>query len=111
MFGNPTLSLLLRVHIFEHKAQLFQSAVVGLREDKVHCCNLDQNPDAVDDVVLPADGPKRNWINIRVEKDCESDRELLDGDTLRALLVWEDFYKVRVGEGVPSEVVKSGSSS
>lgn len=65
--------------------------VVGFWEEQVHCRNLDQYPYAIDNVVLPTDAIQCNRVNISVEEDGEPDSQLLNGNTLGTLLVWEDL--------------------
>lgn len=98
---------LLRLLTLEHERQLLEGAVVRLWEEEVHRRDFDKDPNAVHDVVLPADGVQRDWINVGVEEDGEADGELFDSDTFGTLLEGEYFDHVGVSECVPTNVVKA----
>ncbi len=62
---------------------------MGFRKEQVNCRNLNHYPHAVNKVILPPNAVQCYWIDVGVEEDSEPDSQLLDGDTLRTLLVWE----------------------
>ena len=62
-----------------------------LREEHVHCRDLDQDPHAVHDVVFPANAVQRNRVHVGIEEDGEPDGQLLDCDALGTLLIGEHF--------------------
>ncbi len=101
------LNLVLHFLALKHKAELLERAIVRLREEEIHGGNLDKNPDAVDNVVLPANGVERDGVDICVKEDSEADCELLKRDALGPLLKGEYLDQVGVRKGVPANVVES----
>ena len=100
-------NLFLSLPAFEHEAQLFQSPVVCLGEEGIHSSDLDQDPDAVEYVVLPAKGIEGNGVDVGVEEHSPTYGELLEGDALGALSIWEDLDEVGICESVPPDVVEA----
>lgn len=98
-----TLSELLRL---KHETQLLKGATLGFGEEEVDRQPLYDDPTTVKDVVSPANGIKRNGVDVGVEEDGKPHSELLKRDTFGALLEGEEFDEVGVGKSVPRNVVE-----
>ena len=64
--GSTTNDSVLTIKVLGH---LFQGGVLGLNEEEVDDGKLETEPDTVEDVVLPAEVVKGNWVDILVEED------------------------------------------
>ena len=64
--GSTTNDSVLTVEMLGH---FFQGCVLGLNEEEIDNGKLEAEPDNVEDVVLPAEGVKGNWVDILVEED------------------------------------------
>lgn len=106
---NILLDLGLHLFTLEHEAELLKGTPMSFREQEVHCCDLHQNPNAVDNVVSPTNIVQCNGVNVGVEEHSKSDGELLECNSLGALLIGEDLNHVGVGESIPTEVVKAAN--
>ena len=59
----------------------------------------------VHDKISPSCSIHPDWIDIGCEKPSTSDEELLDGNTARSFGVGKEFYHVRIGERIISNIV------
>lgn len=69
--------------------------------------NFHQNPNAVHDVVFPADPVQRDRVHVGVKEHSEANHQLLKGNSLGPLLVREDLDEVGIGQCVPAHVVEA----
>jgi hypothetical protein len=102
------LYFLLNFLALKHETQFLERAVVCLWEEEIHSCNLHQNPHAVNQIIFPSNLVQSDRVDIRIKKDGEPDRELLDSNALGALLVREYFYHVSICERVPANIIEPG---
>ena len=69
--------------------------------------SLESDPDAVDDIVLPADGIESNGVGVLVEDQRSGDTVLHDHETLGPDVERKDLDGVRDNVGSESDVVES----
>lgn len=90
----------------EMLGNFFQRSVSRLDVEDVDHDKFDGEPDAVDNVVLPADVSQGDWVDVLVEEEGGVDHEEHDGHTLSTDVVREDFDGVANQHTGPSPVVE-----
>lgn len=93
----------------EEGSSLFERATLGLDEPEPDIDELEDEPDGVDEVVLPLEGSEGDGVGVLVEDDGTHDGEVHDRETLGTDEVGQDLDGVGdekwcVGDGV--ETVK-----
>lgn len=106
-FIDVLLYLILDLLALKHEAELLESTVVRLGEEQVYCSDLDEDPDTVHDVILPANRVESDRVDVSVEEYSKSYCQLFDSDTFRSLLERKDLDHVGVCQSVPADVVEA----
>ena len=83
-----------------------ERGVAGLDVEAVDDDELDEEPDVVDDVVLPAEGVERDGVDVAVEEEGQVDTQEHDGDALGADAVGQDLDTVADQQSRPGRVVE-----
>jgi len=85
---------------------LLERGVLGLDVEEVDDGQLDSEPAAVDDVVLPLDGVEGDGVDVLVEEEGNVDHEEDDGHALGADVVGQDLDRVADQQAGPGQVVE-----
>ena len=89
----------------------WQTHVLGLDDEEVAECELESDPAAVDDVVLPGDVVERDRVDVLVEDEGEGDGEVEDVETLGTERVGQDLNSVGNNERGEGQTARRESVS
>ena len=105
--GSAVVDLGDLIVTIEQRGGLLESAVLGLHNEDDHERQLECEPHAVDDVVLPAELREGDGVGVLIEDERERDGEVEHGETLGAELVRKNLDGVGDDEGGVGDVVRA----
>ena len=105
--GSALVELLGLLLTIEQRGGLLKSAVLGLDNEDDHERQLECEPHAVDDVVLPAELREGDGVGVLIEDERERDGEVEHGETLGAELVGKNLDGVGDDKRTVGDVVRS----
>jgi len=94
------------IFTIEQRGGFFKGTVLGLNDVEVEEDNLEADPTAVDNVVLPGDVIKSNGVDVLVENEGEGNGEVEDSETLCTYGEGQDLHGIGDDEGSEREIVR-----